>query len=122
MAHPSNMASGLTERTLRYRVEVGQRLVSVAKSVPHSTASPGRRVTHWALLMQYAGRYHSFAHETSQFEPSDRLSLWVSRKFPQALLAKFGIIVKFEYDPFLEQLLQFFITAIVLPFSATYSN
>jgi hypothetical protein len=115
------MASGLTERTLRCRVEVGQRLVSVAKSVPHSTASPDRTITHWALLLQQAVRYHSFACETSQFDPLDLLLLWVSRNFPQALLVKFGI-VKLEYDTFLEQLLQFFITTVVLPFSATYSN
>jgi hypothetical protein len=65
---------------------------------------------------------HCYAYETSQFVPRDRLSLWVSRNSPQSLLAKFGIIVKLEYDPFLEQLLQFFITLKAPLFSATYCN
>jgi len=65
---------------------------------------------------------HCCAYETSHFVPRDRLSLRVSRNFPQTLLAKFGIIVQLEYGPFLEQLLQFFVTLKAPPFSATCCN
>lgn len=84
--------------------------------------TPLNRRSRWNSYtpLQQTGRYHCFAYETSQFVPRDRLSLWVSRNFPQTLLAKFGITVKLQYEPFLEQLLQIFITLKALPFSATY--
>lgn len=44
-------APGLTERTLRYWVDVVQRLARVAKSVPHSTDSSDRTVTHRTLTL-----------------------------------------------------------------------
>jgi hypothetical protein len=85
--------------------------------------APFNRRSRWNSYTppQQAGRYHCFAYVTSQFVPRDRLSLWVSLNFPQTLLANSGIIVKLEYDPFLQQLLQFFITLKALPFSATHT-
>jgi hypothetical protein len=86
--------------------------------------APLNRRSRWNSYtpLQQDRRYHCFAYETSQFVPRDRLLLWVSRNFPQTQLAKFGIIVKLENDPFLQQLLQFFITLKALPFSATYCS
>jgi hypothetical protein len=86
--------------------------------------APLNRRSRWNSYtpLQQAGLYHGFAYETSQFVPRERLSFWVSLNLPQTLLAKSGIIVKLEYGPFLEQLLQFFITLKALPFSATYCH
>jgi hypothetical protein len=82
--------------------------------------APLNRRSRWNSYrpLQQAGRYHCYAYETSQFVPRDRLWLWASRNFPQTLIAKSGIILKSEYDPFLEQLLQLFITLKALSFSA----
>ena len=86
--------------------------------------APINRRSRWNSYMplQQVGRYHCYAYETSQFVPRDRLWFWVSPNLPQTLLAKFGKIVKLEYDSFLEQLLQFFITLKGPSFSATHCN